>query len=581
MRWQHSIFIILGDTMIQKKRWTVLLAVLLLLFLSHSAFGDKMYLPFIPLLLKNSHTVIPSAGAGGTISPDTPQSVGYKDTTSFIVTPDAGYSIDEVSGTCGGMLDDDGATITFTTEPITVDCTVEASFVFDRFTVTPSAGAGGIISPDTAQSVVYNGTVSFTVTPDTGYSIASVDGSCGGTLAGYTYTTDPITADCTVEASFVINTYRVTPSAGAGGSISPDEEQTVEYGQTSSFTLTPESGYYIGAIGGSCGGRLDGMTYTTNTITADCTVIVSFTDTSYMVTPSVDGEGGSISPETSQIVGEGGTSAFTLTPDTGYYIGAIGGSCGGSLEDNRYTTSAITADCTVIVSFTDTSYMVRPSVDGEGGSISPDTVQTVGEGGTKRFTLIPETDYYIGAIGGTCGGRLDGMTYTTNTITADCTVIVSFTDTSYMVTPSVDGEGGIISPDTAQIVGEGGTSAFTVTPDTGYSIASVDGSCGGTLAGDTYTTNPITADCSVEASFFINTYTVTPSAGAGGSISPDEEQTVEYGQTSSFTLNSRTGYYIGAIGGSCGGRLDGDTYTTNTITADCTVIAVLLTPAIW
>ena len=86
--------------------------------------------------------------------------------------------------------------------------------------VTPSAGSNGSISPNTVQTVTDGATTSFTVTPSTGYT-SSVGGSCGGTLSGTTYTTNPITADCTVIASFTINTYSVTASAGANGTITP------------------------------------------------------------------------------------------------------------------------------------------------------------------------------------------------------------------------------------------------------------------------------------------------------------------------------------------------------------------------
>jgi hypothetical protein len=41
----------------------------------------------------------------------------------------------------------------------------------------------------------------FTVTPIAGYA-AAVGGTCGGTLAGTTYTTKMIIADCTVVATF-------------------------------------------------------------------------------------------------------------------------------------------------------------------------------------------------------------------------------------------------------------------------------------------------------------------------------------------------------------------------------------------
>jgi fibro-slime domain-containing protein len=69
------------------------------------------------------------------------------------------------------------------------------------FIVTPSAGSNGTISPNTPQ-IIYSGlTTTFTVTPDFGYT-ASVGGTCGGTLVGTTYTTNAITASCTVVASF-------------------------------------------------------------------------------------------------------------------------------------------------------------------------------------------------------------------------------------------------------------------------------------------------------------------------------------------------------------------------------------------
>lgn len=71
----------------------------------------------------------------------------------------------------------------------------------DSYTVTPSAGSGGSISPDSPQSVNHGSTASFTATPDEGYSIDKVEG-CGGSLSGSTYTTGAITADCALTASF-------------------------------------------------------------------------------------------------------------------------------------------------------------------------------------------------------------------------------------------------------------------------------------------------------------------------------------------------------------------------------------------
>lgn len=68
------------------------------------------------------------------------------------------------------------------------------------FNVTTNAGNGGTISPASA-SVNSNDTVSFSITANSGYSIASVSG-CSGTLSGTIYTTAAINANCTVTVSF-------------------------------------------------------------------------------------------------------------------------------------------------------------------------------------------------------------------------------------------------------------------------------------------------------------------------------------------------------------------------------------------
>ena len=70
-------------------------------------------------------------------------------------------------------------------------------------------------------------------------------------------------------------TFTVTPSADANGVISPGAPQTVAAGATTTFTVTPAAGF-AATVGGTCGGRLVGIVYTTAAVTADCTVTASF-----------------------------------------------------------------------------------------------------------------------------------------------------------------------------------------------------------------------------------------------------------------------------------------------------------------
>ncbi len=143
------------------------------------------------------------------------------------------------------------------------------------YDISTSAGQGGAISPVGA-TVESGKTAAFSILAQTGYSIDTVSG-CGGALSGIIYTTGPITADCTVTASFAINSYTVNATAGAGGAISPGSVN-VDFGGTASFTVTPDAGFSIAGVTG-CNGMLSGNTYTTGAVSGNCTVSASFVET--------------------------------------------------------------------------------------------------------------------------------------------------------------------------------------------------------------------------------------------------------------------------------------------------------------
>ncbi len=224
----------------------------------------------------------------------------------------------------------------------------------NSYTVTPSAGAGGAISPDTAQTVVEGATTVFTVTPDTGYTTASVNGTCAGSLVGTTYTTGAITADCTVDATFVINTYTLTYTAGANGSITGTTPQTVDYGADgTAVTATPDVNYHF--VDWSDTSVANPRTDTN--VTSDVTVTANFAIDTFAVTPSTTGNG-VITPSTPQTADYNTTVSFTLTPVDTFSLIDVTGTCpaGAAPTDNgdgtwAYTTDVITADCTVIANF--------------------------------------------------------------------------------------------------------------------------------------------------------------------------------------------------------------------------------------
>lgn len=143
--------------------------------------------------------------------------------------------------------------------------------------------------------------------------------------------------------------FTVSASAGNGGNIAPNSRSVLSE-QTTTFTLTANEGFAIGTVTG-CGGILSGNVYTTGAITGNCSVTASFTalpPASYTVLATA-GNGGSIAPN-SRSVQTGQLTSFNVIPNEGFAIGTVTG-CGGSLSGNVYTTGAITANCTVTVSF--------------------------------------------------------------------------------------------------------------------------------------------------------------------------------------------------------------------------------------
>ncbi|MBU0675046.1 MAG: lamin tail domain-containing protein [Proteobacteria bacterium] len=63
---------------------------------------------------------------------------------------------------------------------------------------------------------------------------------------------------------------------------------------------------------------------------------------------------------------------------------------------------------------------------GEHGMISPSGPQTVIEGATIQFTVIPEAGYVVTTVGGTCSGTLTEGIFITARILTDCTVAATF-----------------------------------------------------------------------------------------------------------------------------------------------------------
>ena len=168
---------------------------------------------------------------------------------------------------------------------LTVDYTVPTT----NYTITPSAGSGGAISPSTTQTVGSGNNCTFTISPSTGYHIATVtvDGSSVGAVSSYVFS--DVTANHTISATFALNSYTLSYSAASNGTLSGATSQTVAYGGSgTSVTAVPNTNYHF--VNWSDSSTSNPRTDTS--VTANVSVFANFAINAYTIVPSA-GSGGS------------------------------------------------------------------------------------------------------------------------------------------------------------------------------------------------------------------------------------------------------------------------------------------------
>ncbi len=399
-----------------------------------------------------SRTITATAGTGGTISPLGAVGVIYGDSQQFNISPNTGYYIADVAVDGSSV----GAVSTYTFPSVTSDHSISATFAMSLYTITPSAGANGAISPNTPQTVsVFSPPTVFTITNNTGYSIASVlvDGVSQGSVSTYTFSN--VTQNHNIAATFTINTYTINATAGSNGVISPSGLVPVNYGANQNFTITNNTGYSISSVLVDSVSQGSVSTYNFTNVQANHTISATFAGLTYTITPSATGNG-VISPNTPQTVNYGATQTFTFTPNTGYYLSTL--TIDGTPvipSGNTYTFSNVTASHTISATFAITMLTITATA-GPNGAISPPGVVNVSYGAGQGFTITPNTGYYTASIlvnGAPVAGPPESgnPAYMFSNVTVNQTISATFN-----ATPAVTG----ISPAAGPV---GGGTVVTIT----------------------------------------------------------------------------------------------------------------------
>lgn len=391
----------------------------------------------------------------------------------------------------------------------------------------PIAGGSVTCSPDI---VAANATTTCTVTPNAGYSVSQVSG-CGVTATSPPYTTAPATAHCTVTATFVEGATvggTVSGLSGSGFALSLNGTETLPIGANGAFTFTsrvtsgntyavtvqtqpntPSQTCTVANGSGTAGAsNVTNVTVTcaTNTYTVGGTIsglsgsgmVLSLNGGAQTLSPSANG---TFTFPTSLASG----SAYAVTVQT--QPSSPAQTCSVASGNGTVTSANVT---TVTVSCSTNAYTVGGTVAGLSGTGmvlslngGAQTLNVASNGSFTFPTAIASGSAYTVTVQTQPSSPAQACTVSNGSGTVASgnvtNIAVQCGAQQRIVTLSSSLGNVSATPPIPASVDDGTVLSFKLNVPPGFALLGASG-CGGTLSGSTYTTAPITANCTISVS---------------------------------------------------------------------------------
>ncbi len=437
---------------------------------------------------------------------------------TFTFTPDVGHELYKatVNGNDIMPLVEDNK---YTINGVIDDIRLNAEFSLIHYHIKTSCSAGGSVSVS-SYSVLYGEDVTFTVTPSEGYEIESITLNGNDITSNFSngsYTLKGVTADQELYATFKPLVYAVQISCGSNGTVSVDSE-TVEYGQSVTFTITPNEGYMIEEVlynGNDVTNKVKNGKYTITNVQGEVNLSVKFKIAEFNISV-VCGAGGNVTAST-QFVNYGESVTFTIIPDKERKIESVflnGVDITNDVVDGQYTVYNIKEHIVLTVTFGYGDIAMEISCS-KGCRIQiNDVILGSGElstliqyGSNVTIRLYPDKGYGISFVtinGEDVTSKFENNTYVMQNVTEHRNIKVVATRTSYQI-EVIESEGGTIIASSNTVI-PGGSVTFTLAPNEGYEVVSVimnGENITDRFINGTYTVETVRTDISIQATFAI------------------------------------------------------------------------------
>jgi len=223
--------------------------------------------------------------------------------------------------------------------------------------------------------------------------------------------------------------------------------------------------------------------------------------TTYKLTASTVGNGGTISPSGIVTALKGATKTYTITPASGYAISqvTVDGVQKGAITG--FTFEKLSGNHTISATFALLEPYKLTAAAVANGTLSPSGVVTAAKGSTKTYTITPASGYAVSqvTVDGVQKGALKSFTF--ENLSGSHTISATFERLpTFSLTASTVGRG-TISPSGVVSVTKGSKKVYTISPATGYVVSkvTVDGVQKGALL--SYTFENLSANHTIAATF--------------------------------------------------------------------------------
>lgn len=489
----------------------------------------------------------------GKITSDKEQAV-FGEKVTLTATPDDRYELALIS-VKAGTTDIVVTNNSFAMPESNVEVT--ATFVEKSYPVTVVSASG---STSLNKSYKWGEKVTFTVTPDDGYEVASVtlkvEGQTAQTLTrlstGYEFTMPE--ANVQISVSYVVKKYALIISETANGSVSVSNTGSeFAEGELISVLVEPSEGYYLKSLTYN---GVDILSEKQFTMPAGVvTVNAEFEKRSYKITVDVtsgDGSGSVTATSYNPLYQDSVT--LTITPANGFALTQIyvsGVNVTSQIVNGVYTFDMPAHDVVITAVFETSAFAINLNQPEVGGTISS-TLTSARYNAEIVLSIELDTGYSLtnfvvtrasdgGAVELT---KVSDTSYKFLMPSGNVNVTAVTEKVSYAVNVTVNGEGGTASADktTAYYNDE---VTLTITPENGYRLKGVTGV---TLKDGNKFSMPANAVTVVvefeKIPYNINTVVT---GGVGGSV--DVKSTAVGGEVVTVTVTPATGYKLKSLTG--------------------------------